>query len=68
MTTIFARDGRKVPVTVLKVGPCPIIQIKTKDRDGYKAFNLALTRLRKRRSTDHKRGINRRLGKVFTGF
>ena len=40
MTQIFDETGRAVPVTVLEVGPCPITQIKTKERDGYEALQL----------------------------
>jgi large subunit ribosomal protein L3 len=40
MTQIFDETGRAVPVTVLEVGPCPVTQIKTKERDGYEALQL----------------------------
>ncbi len=40
MTTIFAEDGRAVPVTILKAGPCEITQVKTPEKDGYTAVQL----------------------------
>ncbi len=40
MTQIFAEDGTVVPVTVLEVGPCVVTQVKTVERDGYKAVQL----------------------------
>jgi large subunit ribosomal protein L3 len=40
MTQIFSADGKVIPVTVVEVGPCPVVQIKTKDRDGYSALKL----------------------------
>jgi len=40
MTQIFNEDGSVVPVTVIEAGPCPIIQIKTKEKDGYSAIQL----------------------------
>jgi len=40
MTQIFKEDGRFIPVTVIEAGPCPIIQIKNKDVDGYEAIQL----------------------------
>jgi large subunit ribosomal protein L3 len=40
MTQIFD-DARAVPVTVIKAGPCHIAQIKTPERDGYSAVQLA---------------------------
>ncbi len=40
MTQIFAEDGRAVGVTVLEAGPCPVVQVKTVERDGYSAIQL----------------------------
>lgn len=40
MTQIFSEDGKAIPVTVIQAGPCPIVQIKTRDKDGYDAIQL----------------------------
>ncbi len=40
MTQIFADDGTVIPVTVIKAGPCTVIQKKTRGRDGYDAVQL----------------------------
>lgn len=40
MTQFFNPDGSCEPVTVLEVGPCPVLQIRDKDRDGYSAVQL----------------------------
>lgn len=40
MTQIFLEDGSVIPVTVVEVGPCSVIQKKTKERDGYNALQL----------------------------
>nr|YP_009313542.1 Ribosomal protein L3 [Galaxaura rugosa]SCW21796.1 Ribosomal protein L3 [Galaxaura rugosa] len=40
MTQIFKNDGSCIPVTVLKIGPCIITQIKTKSSDGYNAIQI----------------------------
>ncbi|HAX24823.1 MAG TPA: 50S ribosomal protein L3 [Chloroflexi bacterium] len=40
MTQIFDETGRVVPVTVLKVGPCVVTQVRTAERDGYEAVQL----------------------------
>lgn len=40
MTTVITEDGTAVPVTVLEVGPCTVLQIRTKDRDGYEAVQI----------------------------
>ena len=45
MTQIFADDGAVVPVTVLKAGPCVVIQRKTREKDGYEAAQLSLIEL-----------------------
>jgi len=42
MTQVFAADGAALPVTVLKAGPCVVVQQKTRDRDGYDAVQLGL--------------------------
>jgi large subunit ribosomal protein L3 len=40
MTQIFDESGNIVPVTILKVGPCVITQVKTENLDGYKAIQI----------------------------
>ena len=40
MTQIFDESGNIVPVTILKVGPCIITQVKTENLDGYKAIQI----------------------------
>jgi large subunit ribosomal protein L3 len=40
MTQVFTDDGRAVPVTVIKAGPCRVVQVKTEERDGYAAVQI----------------------------
>ena len=40
MTSIFSEDGKNIPCTVIEAGPCKVLQIKTKDNDGYEAVQL----------------------------
>lgn len=40
MTQVFDADTRVVPVTVITAGPCPVVQIRTPQRDGYAAVQL----------------------------
>ena len=40
MTQIFSADGKVIPVTVVEAGPCPVVQIKTKGKDGYEAVKV----------------------------
>jgi large subunit ribosomal protein L3 len=42
MTQIFEDDGKVIPVTVVKAGPCMVVQRKTTDRDGYEAVQIGL--------------------------
>ena len=41
MTQVFAEDGHVERVTVLEAGPCPVTAIRTLDRDGYEAVQMA---------------------------
>ena len=41
MTQVFLEDGRVERVTVLEAGPCPVTGVRTADRDGYDAVQLA---------------------------
>lgn len=56
MTQLFDDQGRAVPVTVLAAGPCPIVQIKTADRDGYTALQIGFGSRREKRMTAPERG------------
>jgi len=41
MTQVFDDENRVVPVTVIEAGPCRVVQIKTPERDGYAAVQIA---------------------------
>lgn len=40
MTSVFSENGKNVPCTVIEAGPCFVTQVKTKEKDGYKAVQL----------------------------
>ena len=40
MTQVFNEDGARVPVTVVRAGPCVVLQKKTPETDGYLAFQM----------------------------
>src|ERR671928_1177007 len=48
MTQLFLEDGRVERVTVLEAGPCPVTAIRTFDRDGYEAVQLAFGAVREK--------------------
>jgi large subunit ribosomal protein L3 len=54
MTQVFTEDGRAVPVTVVKAGPCRVVQVKTPETDGYAAIQLGF-------------GQRKRIGKPMKG-
>ena len=41
MTQVWDSENRVVPVTVIQAGPCRVVQLKTPERDGYSAVQLA---------------------------
>lgn len=41
MTSIFDKDGKNIPCTVIQAGPCTVTQVKTVESDGYEAVQLA---------------------------
>ena len=49
MTRVFTEDGKHVPVTVIQAGPCTVLQVKTKEKDGYDAVQLGFDDTRKPR-------------------
>src|SRR3954454_9657134 len=40
MTQVFDDKGKLAPVTVLALGPCPVLQMRTPERDGYHAVQI----------------------------
>lgn len=41
MTSVYDANGKNVPVTVIEAGPCVVTQVRTKEKDGYEAIQLA---------------------------
>jgi len=56
MTQIYLEGGSSVPVTVLEAGPCTVLQIRTKERDGYMAVQLGYLDKPRRLATKAERG------------
>jgi large subunit ribosomal protein L3 len=51
MTQVFGEDGRVERVTVVEAGPCPVVGIRTPDRDGYEAVQLGYGAVKEKRLT-----------------
>lgn len=51
MTQLFQEDGTVIPVTVIQAGPCPITGVRSAERDGYTAVQLAFDQVAERKLT-----------------
>jgi large subunit ribosomal protein L3 len=57
MTQVFdSETGQMTPVTVIQAGPCPVVQVKTVDTDGYDAVQLAFGAAAERKVSKPERG------------
>jgi large subunit ribosomal protein L3 len=61
MTQVFDESGKVVPVTVIEAGPCHVLQIRTKERDGYEAVQLGFLDKPRRLASRSARGHVARL-------
>ena len=48
MSQVFAQDGQVIPVTIIEAGPCPVVHIKTVEKDGYEALQVAFSETAKK--------------------
>ncbi len=48
MSQIFDGEGNVIPVTLVEAGPCYVVQIKTKEKDGYKAIQVGFEEINKK--------------------
>src|SRR5947209_2948192 len=56
MTQVYDDQGTANPVTVLQLGPCPVLQVRTTDRDGYEAVQLGFKDKPRKNATRAERG------------
>ena len=57
MTSVFSADGKNVPCTVIEAGPCVVTQVKSVEKDGYKAVQLAFGEKKEKNTTNAMMGI-----------
>jgi large subunit ribosomal protein L3 len=62
MTQLFQEDGRVERVTVLEAGPCPVTAIRTEERDGYDALQLAFGSTREKQLSKPELGHLKKAG------
>jgi large subunit ribosomal protein L3 len=75
MTSVFSADGKNVPCTVIEVGPCVVTQIKSVEKDGYNAVQLAYDEAKEKNTSAPMLGHFKKAGTTpkhhlaeFTGF
>lgn len=56
MTSLFDANGKQIPCTVIEAGPCVVTQVKTIEKDGYEAIQLAFGEKKESRTTKPMRG------------
>ncbi len=62
MTQVFSPDGKVIPVTVILAGPCPVVQIKTVERDGYSAVKLGFEKVSEKALNKPELGLFKKIG------
>ena len=62
MTSVFSADGKNIPCTVIEVGPCVVTQVKTLEKDGYKAYQLCFGEAKENRTSQPMMGIFKKAG------
>jgi len=56
MTSVFDENGVNTPCTVLEAGPCVVTQVKTEDKEGHKAVQLAFDDMKEKKVTKAMKG------------
>ncbi len=67
MTQVYDADGKRTCVTVIEVGPCPVVQVKTPERDGYTAAQLGFGEQKVKRLTKAEAGHLKKTGGLEGG-
>ncbi len=68
MTQLYLPDGRAVACTVLEAGPCPVVQVRTLERDGYEAIQIGFEPIPERKLNKPLRGHFARAGVAPTRY
>ena len=56
MTSIYDASGKQMPCTVIEAGPCVVTQVKTPEKDGYSAIQLAFEEMKEKNCTKPMKG------------
>lgn len=68
MTQMFLTDGTMIPVTVVEAGPCPVVQKKTVEHDGYSAVQVGFAQIRERLAIKPRKGHFSKAGVKATRY
>jgi len=68
MTQVYDENGKRTCVTVIEVGPCPVVQVKSLERDGYVAAQLGFGEQKVKRLTKAVAGHLKKTGGVEGGL
>ena len=68
MTQVYDADGVRTCVTVIEVGPCPVVQVKTPEKDGYSAVQVGFGEQKVRRLTKAVAGHLKKTGGLEGGL
>ncbi len=56
MTSVFSAEGKNIPCTVIEAGPCVVTQLRTLEKDGYTAVQLAYDEKKEKRTSKAMKG------------
>ena len=62
MTQVFTPEGLVVPVTVVEAGPCPVVQVKNQEKDGYNAVVVSFDKQKASRVNKPSAGVFKKAG------
>lgn len=68
MTQIFAEDGKVIPVTVVKAGPCTVVQSKTVETDGYNSVVVGFGEVKEKALNKPQKGIFAKANVAFKKY
>ncbi len=62
MTSVFGADGKNIPCTVIEAGPCVVTQVKSLEKDGYKAVQLGFGEAKEKNTSKPLMGTFKKAG------
>jgi large subunit ribosomal protein L3 len=62
MSQVFNKDGQVVPVTLIEAGPCQVVQVKNKEKDGYQAVQIGFEEIKDKQVKKPQKGHFKKAG------